>query len=872
MKRKFVKVMFFGALALSTVTYVGCKDYDDDIDNLQTQIDANKASIAELQNFVKEGKWVTAVEPITDGFKITFNDGKSYSIVSGAAGASGTKIEIDPTTKNWIIDGKDSGICSEGQKGDKGDDGEPGKGEPGKDGEDGYAPQISENGNWIVWDAASQKPVETDIKAASDIYVTADPNNSLVWVLNVFNKETKEWEKVSMPKAARITSMSVLGVKADGTVDLGSTEAEATLYYGEAKKDIEFNGNKTFKKKGDLLVARGGSMIHALINPVNLKAADIQAYKIGLTDSKGNTNFVVASIGDNFSENALTRAAEEPEATTNKGIYDLTLKFADEVDYNTLKNFDSETAYAFTTKDAWGNEIISQYGITVDAIEKAPSVDFTTPDPLPIKTTYNLDELVGNDNLDKVVAYYYEVKEADAKKVDATFDKEKNTILANKEGELPVVLHYLSTEGVDEPVSLTLTFTYVAKPAEIKDMTWVVDDKKLTAESEIVGPSVDEIKKYISGIDSEIEYTGGKVTINGEKDLEYGDEETKNSIQLSLVGLNAKGEDVQELADKSITKYVIRATFDEKHVAAVPHTATVKFKNKDYTGEGVDLGNQYLYETTFTITVDQQDDKLFVFKRADAYFEGNDATAYGKVYANGVETKTISYNLYSLYQANSILEGEELINSFVAFNEAIPEDEADEKEGKQWLESQGTSNGDISVEPSPAYGGAYMGRKITVTYAPFGNPRLNAIVDEFNLTIKSEIFEGNFEYAKKIDDKVIGTKDNPFEVDGGRSIDILESEFKKEDVYGAIYKFDDDRIVKVEVALADKNAETYLAVSDNKFTGVESEDGKKDNKVTISKNPSATGIVTPPVCKVDVKITDKWGKTKTTSIYVEVIK
>ena len=80
MKRKFVKVMFFGALALSTVTYVGCKDYDDDIDNLQTQIDANKASIAELQKFVKEGKWVTNVEDITGGFKITFNDNKSYSI------------------------------------------------------------------------------------------------------------------------------------------------------------------------------------------------------------------------------------------------------------------------------------------------------------------------------------------------------------------------------------------------------------------------------------------------------------------------------------------------------------------------------------------------------------------------------------------------------------------------------------------------------------------------------------------------------------------------------------------------------------------------------------------------------------------------
>ena len=61
MKRKFVKVMFFGALALSTVTYVGCKDYDDDIDNLQTQIDANKASIADLQKMVLKVIRVTRV-------------------------------------------------------------------------------------------------------------------------------------------------------------------------------------------------------------------------------------------------------------------------------------------------------------------------------------------------------------------------------------------------------------------------------------------------------------------------------------------------------------------------------------------------------------------------------------------------------------------------------------------------------------------------------------------------------------------------------------------------------------------------------------------------------------------------------------------
>ena len=293
--------MFFGALALSTVTYVGCKDYDDDIDNLQTQIDANKADIAKLQSFVKEGKWVTNVEDITGGFKITFNDNKSYSITSGKD-ATPTTIKIDPVTKNWIVNDRDLGICAEGKKGDAG------VGTPGKD---GYAPQISEDGYWMVWDAEAGEPKKTNVKAATDIYVSADASNPLVWVLNILNKETGEWEKVSMPKSARITGMSVLGATEAGTVDLSSTQAEATLYYGVAGKDIEFNGNKKFKKKGDLLIARGGSIIHALINPVNLKAADIQAYEIGLTDSKGNTSFVVANIADNLSVDALTRAEEE---------------------------------------------------------------------------------------------------------------------------------------------------------------------------------------------------------------------------------------------------------------------------------------------------------------------------------------------------------------------------------------------------------------------------------------------------------------------------------------------------------------------------------------------------------------------------------
>ena len=874
MKRKFVKVMFFGALALSTVTYVGCKDYDDDIDNLQTQIDANKASIAELQNFVKEGKWVTNVEQITDGFKITFNDNKSYSITSGKD-ATPTTIKIDPVTKNWIVNDNDLGICAEGKKGA---DGKPGAaGSPGGKGEDGYAPQISENGFWMVWDAETKKTVETKIKAATDIYVAADASNPLVWILNIFNKETKEWETVSMPKSARITSMSVLGIKGDGSVDVGSTEAETTLYYSIAGKDIVFNGNKTFKKKGDLLVARGGSKIHALINPVNLKAADIQAYEIGLTDSKGNTNFAVANIADNFSIDALTRAADpEKEPTANKGVYDLTLKFVDGLTKDELTALESaETAYALTTKDAWGNEIISQYGVKIKASSQTiPDVNFTAPEPMPYQTTYNLDELFGSE-LDKVVAYYYEVTDEEAKKADAKFDKEKNTILANKEGQVKVKIHCLLVDGSTQDPEVELTFTYVSKKAEIKDMTWVVDASNKTATSEIVGPSVDEIKGQIKLSDpivATIAYTDDKAMINGKVVQSYMD----GSIQLKLVGLDKDGKPVSGTSEADIakiTKFVIQATFDEENVAAVSHTATVKFKNKD---SQAGLGNDFLYETTFKITVDQQNDKLFTFKRATAYFDGDNAKAYGTVPTTAVLAATadtkIGFDLYTLYKEGSISADKQ---NTITFTEEKPSRVVSGKKqfAPAWLDEtlpQPTKNSKIKVFPyvsKPAtdenWGGAYTGRYITVSYAPFGNSRLKAITDRFNLTILSEIFEGTFEYTKEVDKKIIGTEANPFIIEGN-TVEISAKDFKRIDARGNSYEFSDNRIESVSVVLADDDATTYLAKNDGNLT----DDPKK---VVISKKEGAV-ILTPPTCKVNVNILDKWGRTKSVSIYVKVNK
>ncbi len=252
--------MFFGALALSTVTYVGCKDYDDDIDNLQTQIDANKASIADLQAKVNAGEWVKKIDPITGGFKVTFNDGKSYDIVSGAdgakgdkgdkgdtgaTGAPGSKVTIDKETGEWLINGEGTGwyatvedghspYIADGTNGDKGywyfwDNkanngkggfvkGDKAQGEPGESiiGQNGKSPYV-DNGVWMYYDDATGKYIQgpsatgTAGKDAFSPFIGSD-GYWYFWDVNVENEDGSKGKVVRGAYA----QTSVYVVEAEG--------------------------------------------------------------------------------------------------------------------------------------------------------------------------------------------------------------------------------------------------------------------------------------------------------------------------------------------------------------------------------------------------------------------------------------------------------------------------------------------------------------------------------------------------------------------------------------------------------------------------------------------------------------------------------
>lgn len=68
--------------------------------------------------------------------------------------------------------------------------------------------------------------------------------------------------------------------------------------------------------------------------------------------------------------------------------------------------------------------------------------------------------------------------------------------------------------------------------------------------------------------------------------------------------------------------------------------------------------------------------------------------------------------------------------------------------------------------------------KVIVSYLPFGNAKVAPITMDFNLSIKSEIFEGSLKYIPG----------KTFEVGSGTSATLKLADFIVTDVYGVKYQ------------------------------------------------------------------------------------
>lgn len=862
MKRKFVKVMFFGALALSTVTYVGCKDYDDDISNLQTQIDANKASIADLKKFVDEGKWVKSVEDVAGGFKITFNDGKTYSIVNGAKGDTGatgstgaagsqgtpgTKVEMKDGF--WYIDGVNTNVPVnvKGDKGEQGDQGEQGPegpqgpagdngadgndgndGADGKDGIDGKSPQIID-GYWYFYSPENAGAItDGDLKgwvksyaAESSIYVVKSvdmPN----WVLNVQDQATGEWQKVVLPCADDLTSIK--GVAIDGGLISVNGTKEITLFYGVVNNadGVTFDG--VTYAKGEMLTSNS-AVINAMVNPSDI---DLSQYTIGLQDSHGNTCYSLTAPEKNMSSDPLVYTRAEQ---WNKGIYNLTVSFAEGVDIADIK---PNVAYAMATKNAWGQEILSAYDVKVKpdnttspALTAAYSID------VPFNQVSNLAEIVvgaGETNLGNVAAYYFEFTNLPA---TVTFDKEKNTINSTVGQTINGTLHYLKVNGDKGTTALTLNFKSVPNAVTVADINWIIGTT--AADAKVALPA--EIKNLLddaTGNYSLIYATGIDFVTPGANDIKFtstepvmvdGNTVTYNSgsISLALTHNNKAG------AEKV---YYLTPSFNNATVTATGHT--VKLVVKDRTGVPA-LGTDIVRTINLKVNVAQDDSKIFAFNPLTAYFDPafKNASAYGTPDA---ANDVVAYDLYSLFNE---ITGADKAN--ITFTE--------EKDGT-WLTDATTST--VKVP----YADVKKLHSLEIAYQPFANTNLAKIKYPFTLKIKSEIAEGTH---GTVADKFLSLAKSTF--------DLKQTELKWKDYKnGDVLLGTDTRVELVTLELSPEAAK-YMTLDNKDFKANATIKVSLKSNITIIETeiPGATSFIT-------MSVTDTWGVVSTVKIPVPIKK
>lgn len=149
MNKKYFSVLLMGAMTVATVgTVTSCKDYDDDISNLQEQIDKLSQTIKNIQTQIDNGAILTSVTPTENGMTITLNQNgqsKSYTISNGKDGQNGKSWKIGDNGNWWYDEGNgyvDSKLPARGENGKDGKDG--------KDGVDGAAGENGKNGKYYV--------------------------------------------------------------------------------------------------------------------------------------------------------------------------------------------------------------------------------------------------------------------------------------------------------------------------------------------------------------------------------------------------------------------------------------------------------------------------------------------------------------------------------------------------------------------------------------------------------------------------------------------------------------------------------------------------------------------------------------------------
>ena len=289
----------------STGTFVSCKDYDDDIDNINKELTDIKSKLSDLESKVTTGgAYVTKIESVEGGLKVSVSDGTSYNLTIAGTPA-GSTVVIDKTTGEISIDGTPTGFFATTGTTPQGES---------------TAPYVKD-GFWYFYDDATKAFVKSEYKASGNAWAVQKGDSVVLHIPN----EAGVMQEITLP-----TSSSAL-TALDATPS--NWTSGKNIAWSKAGADVTWAGKKGNVTAGQLLIGQLGSET-ATVAPASY---DLGAQTLTLVDIDGKTAPVTVTATAAEGDYVTDRAASP------SGKWNLAIAMTDEVTADNI-------ATAFTKK------------------------------------------------------------------------------------------------------------------------------------------------------------------------------------------------------------------------------------------------------------------------------------------------------------------------------------------------------------------------------------------------------------------------------------------------------------------------------------------------------------------------------------------
>ena len=450
-------------MVTSTGTFVSCKDYDDDIDEINSKIDKIETTLSELESKIGD-KGVTSVTFDEKTGVLTVVDGTgshTYTIKTTAPSVEKTVVTVDG--KDLKVDGKVIG-----QLGD--------------------TVEVKDNELYVNGKA-------TGIKVGKYAILENDADGMYTITLPDANGEMKT---IKLPKATS-GMMSVTANEATFTAKSIASSAPDGIAWGKADKAITWKGAKGNIAKGQLLLGRyterevtvvpssynlGAQTLKLVasdgsVAPVTVTATANNDLIYGERAASANGNWTVAITMDETvtADNIATAFATEVESQAKNVKYALSV------------NGDLVTGYEFVidTDETAETTALAATKIKVGGVEGTDDAK-TASNPLTI-SNFKLgtneiiieDKDASNADAHKVYDAYLEIGDIDkAGRYGVTVNGMKITA-ADKAAkqEIPFIVHILDVTGTETKQYINVTFVAATVEDEpIADQTYKLMPEK----------------------------------------------------------------------------------------------------------------------------------------------------------------------------------------------------------------------------------------------------------------------------------------------------------------------------------------------------------------------------------------------------------